>query len=462
MTLTFGTRAQHSRYSEETRLPMTYPMPRFLVRSLLTLVATASCGAFGLPAADAAAPAAPEPTSASAGTIPCVPGTEGPLCQFWTGKVTFVADGDTIDVDIDGDSVSTPMRIRVIGIQAMEQSSYSHLATRRRGDCHALEATARLEQLIAAGGGTVRLTAQDPDSRSHNRLLRSVAVQIDGQWQDVGQILIGEGHALAFPLRPEWAWNQTYATLAQQTALTGVNLWDPNYCGGPPSGLKLWVHWDAAGNDTLRPDDEWVRIRNLDSEPVPLGGYTLRDSALNRFWFPLDTIVAPGETITVQVGPGSGSILSWGLKSPIFDNVDGTIAMGDGAYLFDPAGGLRASMQYPCRVNCTDPNEGAFDLRVNASGRESITVRNTSDAAIDLDGYQLTSGSHSYGFKPDSIVGPGETLRVRTDGTTSDDTSLDVSWGASNTLLPNDGGAVRLSTFDGIVLACRAWGSGDC
>jgi endonuclease YncB( thermonuclease family) len=463
MTLTFGTRAQHSRYSEETCLPMTSVMMRFRLRPLLVgTVATLFCGALASPMADAAAPATPEPTSVAAGTIPCVPGTDAPLCQFWTGKVTFIDDGDTIDVAVDGDTSAKPMRIRVNGIQAMEQTSYSHIVTRRRGDCHALEATARLEQLIAAGGGVVRLTAQNPESRSHNRLLRSVAVPIDGQWQDVGQILIGEGHALAFPLRPEWAWNTTYATLAQQTALTGVNLWDRNYCGGTPSALKLWVHWDAEGNDALRPDDEWVRIRNVDSQPVSLGGYTLRDSALNRFWFPLDTVVAPGQTITVQVGVGSGSILSWGLRSPIFDNVDNSISMGDGAYLFDPAGGLRAWMQYPCRVACADPNQGNLDLRVSPSGRETVTIRNTGPTVVDLSPYALATGTHNYAFGPDTVIAPGDTLRVHLDGDPADDSRTDVYWGASDTLLPNDHGTVRLSTFDGIVLACRAWGTDSC
>lgn len=433
-------------------------MPRFRLAPLIGLLL---CGVLCGPAL-AAAPATPEPTSAPAGTIPCVADTEAPLCPWWTGRVTFVADGDTIDVDIDGDPVSTPMRIRVIGIQAMEQSSYSHTVARRRGDCHALEATARLEELIQQGGGIVRLTAQDPDSRSHNRLLRSVAVQLAGQWQDVGTVMVAEGHALWFPMRTESAWNTTYATLAQRAAQSGANLWDPSYCGGTPSALKLWVHWDAAGNDALRPDDEWVRIRNLDTQPVALGGYTLRDSALNRFWFPLDTVIPAGRTITVQVGTGSGSILSWGRSSPIFDNVDNAIAVGDGAYLFDPAGGLRAWMQYPCRVDCVDPNTGSMSLGVQTSGREAVTIRNTGPVAIDLDGYALTSGTHSYAFKPDSIVGPDETLRVRTDGNTSDDSRLDVSWGANNSLLPNDAGTVRVTTFDGIVLACRSWGEAAC
>ena len=51
----------------------------------------------------------------------------------------------------------------------------------------------------------------------------SVAVRIRGKWQDVGRILIAEGHALWFPNGVEWAWNATYSTLSQRA---GLPTWD--------------------------------------------------------------------------------------------------------------------------------------------------------------------------------------------------------------------------------------------
>ena len=38
------------------------------------------------------------------------------------GKVVFVDDGDTIDVDVAGDGTGRPVRVRYIGIQSMELS----------------------------------------------------------------------------------------------------------------------------------------------------------------------------------------------------------------------------------------------------------------------------------------------------------------------------------------------------
>lgn len=412
--------------------------------------------------AAAASLAAATSAGAVQAPIPCLADAPEPICQSWTGHVTRISDGDTLDVDLDDDFTTTPVRVRITGIQAMEHTVYSHRLDRRQGECHALEATARLEQLIAASGGVVRLSAQNPESRSRARLRRSVAVLIDGQWVDVGRVLIGEGHALWMANRAEWAWNETYNALSQAVAATRTGLWDPAQCGGPPAALKLWVHWDAAGVDGQRPDDEWVRVRNLDTSPVDLGGWSLRDSNLRRFWFPAGTVVEPGGTITVQVGTGSGALLSWGLGSAIFDNVDPTRGVGDGAYLFDPQGDLRAWMIYPCRIGCGDPNADAFELRVQPVGRESVAIRSNAAGPVDLDGYELVVGGESYAFSPGSVIEPGETLRLRTDGSPSEDTRLDRVWGGGGSLLPNADGAVRLRTYDGFVLACRAWGSADC
>src|SRR3954468_20631352 len=112
--------------------------------------------------------------------------------RTWYAPVVSVNDGDTIHVRLSG-QVKT---VRFSSIQAMEQLVYSPYPSKRRGECHTLEATARLEQLIRAGHGRVRLSAQDASSHAGYRLRRSVASRIGGHWRDLGQILIREGHAL--------------------------------------------------------------------------------------------------------------------------------------------------------------------------------------------------------------------------------------------------------------------------
>jgi endonuclease YncB( thermonuclease family) len=290
---------------------------------------------------------------AEARTGSCLVGESGPSCHIWTGRVTFVDDGDTIDVDVAGDGTTRPARVRITGIQAMEQTVYSSDPHRRRGECHALAATARLERMIRKGHRRVRLAAQDPASTTGGRLRRSIAVRMHGRWRDVGRVLVAGGDAIWLPNSTEYAWNRAYSVLAERAAAAGIGLWNPAGCGSGPSQsspLQMTLNWDADGDDNLNVNGEWVRIRNLDPRTdVPLGGWWLRDSALRRYRFPAWARIPAGGTVTFHVGRGtsSGTTFYWGLWAPAFENARGDArGMGDGAYLFDPQGDLRAWSMY--------------------------------------------------------------------------------------------------------------------
>lgn len=215
------------------------------------------------------------PAAQAASRGPCVPGTAGPACHFWTGKATFVADGDTIYVDVDGDGTRATKSIRFTGINAMELTRYSSDPRRRRGACHAREAAAVVDRYLRRSNGRVRLAAQNPGSRTGKRLRRSVAVRIGGRWQDLGRILMEGGHALWLPNGVEWAWNREYHLLAEQAAAGRRALYDPSYCGlgpAPDAPLAVSVNWDADGTDGLDLNGEWIDIRNPGPADVPLGG----------------------------------------------------------------------------------------------------------------------------------------------------------------------------------------------
>jgi endonuclease YncB( thermonuclease family) len=405
----------------------------------------------------AAAPAA------AARTGSCLaPGVKA-LCTVWTGKVTFIGDGDTIYVDVKGDRTKKSQHIRLTGFNAMEQSVYSSNPARRRGECHALEATARLEQLIRGSRGRVRLAALNPASHSRLRPRRAIAVRIGGRWRDVGTIMLGEGHALWLPNRQEWVWNAGYSALAEQAAAQRINLWNPIHCGaGPADASPLRVIVNPYEN---QPEREWIRVRNLDPvNEVHLGGWWVRDSALRRYVFPDWATLAPGDSLTVSTRKGSDTWTEffWHQRKSIFDNPGGETAVGDGAYLFDPQGDLRAWMTYPCRVDCTDPYTGALAIDANPRGRENVTVRNTSASAVDLDGYWLESPPYRYAFPRDSVLEPGEELRVEVRGDPVEDSRLEKHWGRSSAILNNGGDRVRISSFRGVVVACYAYGSASC
>jgi micrococcal nuclease len=306
------------------------------IRLLLTaVVATAAATLLASPAA-----------AATVG--PCFPG--GPKCTFWTGKVTLVADGDTIDVDIAGDGTSRVRRARMAGYNAMELTRYSNDAARRRGECHGVSAANRLEQLIGPKR-QVRLAAQHASSYAQNgRLRRQVSVLLGGRWVDVGPIMLAEGRALAFPASDEWAWNAAYAAAARRAAAIGIGVWSPHACGPGPSaavamGLRAQYHAPKL-DERKYLNSEWVKVLNPSSTPVSLAGWWVRDSSLLRYHFPASAVVPPGGDVTLYIGRGTdqpGRAYFWGLPKPPFNNPSNDFRHnGDGAYLFDRRGNMRA------------------------------------------------------------------------------------------------------------------------
>jgi endonuclease YncB( thermonuclease family) len=410
---------------------------------------------------------------------PCLEGAKRPSCVFQTAKATFIADGDTIRVRLAG-RIRT---IRFTGINAMELTRYSKYAGRRRGACHGLAATALVERAIKRSGWKVRLAAQKLSSRSNWRLRRSVWVRQGGRWRDLARMEMKAGLALWLPNGIENAHNREYAVLAQQAAAARKGLYDPASCGAGPDQdlpLSVAVNWDADGDDEQNLNGEWVDVHNGGSRELRLGGWWVRDSWLRYgqghvpgYRIPDGTVVPAGGTLRLRVGCGAGDGLErfWCQKESAFENVGhsgGT--MGDGAYLFDPQGDLRAWQIYPCLVACSDPLAGRVRLSVQPRRDESISVTNVSGAPVDLGGHLVKlhlSGKpdqfvFGYPFRAGTVLAPGETLRIDPGGSPSDDTRLVRHLGRGPYVLADGQGVVSLRTADDLVTACEAWGSASC
>lgn len=398
---------------------------------------------------------------------PCRPGDPAsPTCQVWTGKVMSINDGDTIGVDIDGDGSHREWQIRFTGIQAMEETRYSQDVRRLRGQCHAVAAAVFVHRLVRLGHRRVRLTSQRPRGDSRGRLFRYLAFRIGGRWQDVGEAEMARGLTLWMNEPDDPLWNATYNRLGQEAAQRHIGMFDTTTCGAGPAqdiALKTWVMSDPAGPDT--PAGEWVKLRNLDpARSIDLGHWWIRDSGLRRYTLPAGTRLGPGETLTLHVGAGAGTARDfyWGLGQTIFENSASGHGDGDGAYVFDPQGDLRAWSIYPCLVACSDPNQGALRVTAHPRGVEYAQVTNTGAQPIDLYGYELFFGGGDYAFPEGTVVAPGQSLTVYVGGSPASDSTKAQYAGIQGPYLPDAGGAVVLRTFEETVLSCSAWGDGSC
>ena len=246
-------------------------------------------------------------------------------------------------------------RIRLTGINAMEQTRYSHYAARRRGHCHALAATSRLQQLIRAGHGRVRLAAQNPASVAGTRLRRQASVLIGGRWVDTGEVLVAEGHALWLPNGIEYAWNRAYSRppSARPPTACGSSI----HAAAAPARAPGWSRACACAGTpaatTRRTSTGSGRASQPVRPPAPARRLVVPRLLARSLVFPRGAVVPPHRSVTVHVGHGTadGRRYFWGLPGPAFENASGGArALGDGAYLFDPRGNLRAFHIYPRRI----------------------------------------------------------------------------------------------------------------
>ena len=396
-----------------------------------------------------------------------------------SGTVVAVNDGDTFDITTsDGQK-----RVRMLGLNAMELDDY----VAKTGECHGPEGFRRLEELVE--GKQVRLLADDPASVGlKNRIQRFVEVQIDGVWTDVAEKLLEEGHALWFPSDVEYSNNVRYQRAVRRAQAKGINLWDNDFCGAGPqqaAKFKMWVQWDADGVDSVNVNGEWVRIKNTGSTDTNIGGWMLRESALRsdhsenaplrQYMIPAGTIIPARKSITIHVGRGTNTAnrLYWGQNEPVFENADPDGHNdGDGAYLYDPDGDIRAYFMYPClKASCPDPNKGKIKVTrvvydpdgVDTANKEFIRIaipKSVSKKRIRLEGYLLENWPYSYAFKAGDVLRKGRPMKIILGQ--GEDTARRKYWGFTKTILNNTGDTAKIRTYDNIVLHCKSWGNARC
>jgi endonuclease YncB( thermonuclease family) len=392
----------------------------------------------------------------AAGTA--APSSAASSLKHWTGHVTKDADGDTEFIDIAGDGKAA-RKVRNAGIQAMEH-----------GQCHAGSAAARMKALTVGKNATLSAPAGVPNSLG--RPVRTVTVGSD----DVQETLLQEGYVLFLNLTGERTNGYEYRYAMEKAATQGKNLWDKSWCkSGPQQSItpQIWINYDANGKDSnLKGSNaEYARIYNPTSHTLNLNHWWLRDATLDPYvHFKSNAKIAPHKTMFVWVrkGKNTKSNYHFGRSHEIFTNpTSQTGDIGDGVYLFDPDGDLRAHADYPCVYSCSKPAlritkvvaDAAGDDNKNANG-ESITVKNTGGSNVQMWRVVLQFGGNIYRYGFGNVLKPGHSIVVKMGK--GKNTAATKHFGSKTSRLSNSGGKAWLRTTEAVQLTCTTWGNGHC
>lgn len=387
------------------------------------------------------------------------------------GYVARVTDGDTFRF------ANTPNRrtgsyqvIRLIGVQTPEVSRKGFHA----GECNGDLAQQELVQIAESRRVVLTATADTRDAERDRKLRTAYVQDAQGNWIDLAAYMLRRGWGQWFPKKSEPAHNREYHELAQAAQNAGLNIWNPTNCGdryatGIP--LQMWIQSDPSGNDWKNVNGEYIRIANQStSQAADLSGWSLRDGSLNWLRFPAGTVIPANDALTVRVGMGRNtpSTIYWGRKRPVFSNLGVTADyMGDGAYLIDRQGNVRAWYMYPCLGTCDDPRMGAVQItkvrhdppgnEVRKPNSEFVRITNTSTSTFPMVGYELRIGGWTREFGPQDTLAPGATLTISIGKGT--DRAMRRFFGMPHAILNNTGEMISLRSFDARVIDCYAYGS---
>lgn len=161
-----------------------------------------------------------------------------PIGETEEARVTRVIDGDTIEVDLDGELV----RVRYIGIDTPELQDG---ASSQQLAVAASQANADLVE-----GQVVTLEKDTSEVDAFGRLLRYVWLSDAGTWRLVNLILVERGFARAIEYPPDLAWSRLLANGEAVAQASAAGLWAPSPTPAPtpaptPSPTPIAVTNDA-------------------------------------------------------------------------------------------------------------------------------------------------------------------------------------------------------------------------
>jgi len=236
---------------------------------------------------------------------------------------TRVIDGDTIEVEIEGESY----KVRYIGIDTPELHH-----PEKPVEYYAQEAYEKNRELVE--GQTVYLEKDVSETDQYGRLLRYVYVGDTF----VNAYLVQQGYALVSTYPPDVKYQERFLELQREAREAGRGLWG----AALPAASRGEVIIDpdcsqfaAPGADHLNPNEEYVCFTNLSDHPVDMTGWRVHHRPNTWYTFH-EFILDTGASVRLHSGRevDTATDLYWGGEESIWRDVH------DSAYLYDADGKL--------------------------------------------------------------------------------------------------------------------------
>lgn len=247
-------------------------------------------------------------------------GSEGPTRL---AIVTYVVDGDTIEVD-------GKERVRYLGMNAPES-----------GRPYFSEATNENKKLVT--GKEVKLEFDVQIKDQYGRTLAYVWI---GDTM-VNLELVRRGFANTYTLPPNVKYKDLFIEAEREARENYRGLWEVRETTIPKGSVRIVnINADAPGNDNENKNGEWVEIKNQGENSVNMKDWTLKDEANHIYTFS-DFILASGKSVFIYSGCGvdTQEKLYWQGRGP-----EGKYAIwnnsGDTAFLRDASSNLVDSYKY--------------------------------------------------------------------------------------------------------------------
>jgi micrococcal nuclease len=264
-------------------------------------------------------------------------GGQGDMKQFTPGipypaKAVRVIDGDTLRVVFPDGSQET---VRIVGVDTPEVTpggndpdSFPGLTDPWFLSAWGEEASAALRREVE--GREVTVTT-DRAAGGRDRYGRLLAYLHAADGTDIGEFLLSQGLARVYTAE-SFARKEHYLTVQEEAVRKRIGVWS-GITPAPPGSDGVFiadVHYDAAGDDRLNLNDEYITLENGGGGAVVLTGWQIRDSGGFAYTFP-ETVISPGGGIVLHTGSGADNRtdLFMGSPAPVLNNDGDTVTLHD-------------------------------------------------------------------------------------------------------------------------------------